>query len=133
MRAFGAAARGVGAGVVFATRRLAAERVALARAGRFADFLAVFRDTALARAFGRTTLVTFRRRDAAGRAARLAVFAAALRPVLRTVFRARADLFAVLRVAAALRAAVRGVLDLAMSRPFAYPPLALAKAGPNVD
>ena len=51
----------------------------------------------------------------------LAVFAAALRPVLRTVFRARADLFAVLRFAAALRAAVRGVLDLAIEPSFRLP------------
>jgi hypothetical protein len=89
---------------------------------RAVDFAGFFvparRVVALLRTFRRVLAAAFRRAAAVREEAR-APLRDPFRATGRGDLRARADLFATLRFLAALRAAFRGVLDLAMSRPFA--------------
>jgi hypothetical protein len=88
--------------------------VAFARIGDFAAFLTAFRAVELTPALRRAFDTALRRTATLRAERRLAAFLA----TFLTVFRARAVFLAALLFPAALRAAVRGVLDLAMSRPF---------------
>ena len=88
--------------------------VVFARIDDFVAFLTALRAVELRRALGRAFDTPFRRAATVRVARRFAAFLGAF----LTVFRARAVFLAAFLFPAALRAAVRGVLDLAMSRPF---------------
>ena len=88
--------------------------VVFARIDDFVAFLTALRAVELRRALGRAFDTAFRRAATVRVARRFAAFLG----TFLTVFRARAVFLAAFLFPAALRAAVRGVLDLAMSRPF---------------